>query len=51
MGTGCFMFYEEYNKPNANCHSLIELLYHMITWADFTKKQLEKDQNMDPAFF
>lgn len=30
-----------YIKPNNSEHSLIELLYHMITWADFCLKQLE----------
>jgi hypothetical protein len=28
-------------RPNDSAHSLIELLYHMITWADFCLKQLE----------
>ncbi len=31
-----------YKKPNANSHSLIELLYHMITWAEFCLKEVEK---------
>ena len=31
-----------YKKPNEKSHSLIELLYHMITWAEFTLKQMEK---------
>ena len=30
-----------HKKPNENSHSLIELLYHMITWAEFTLKSLE----------
>ncbi len=30
-------------KPNNSEHSLIELLYHMITWASFTLKRIEKD--------
>src|SRR6266404_3877012 len=29
-------------KPNENSHSLIELLFHMITWAEFTLRSLEK---------
>ena len=29
-----------YKKPNENSHSLIELLYHMNTWAEFTLKRL-----------
>ncbi|OSZ73803.1 hypothetical protein CAP36_17535 [Chitinophagaceae bacterium IBVUCB2] len=32
-----------FEKPAGAPHSLIELLYHMITWADFTLKRLEKD--------
>jgi uncharacterized damage-inducible protein DinB len=32
-----------FEKPNDAEHSLIDLLYHMITWADFTLKRLEKD--------
>jgi uncharacterized damage-inducible protein DinB len=38
-----------YLKPNNTEHSLIELLYHMITWADFTLKRLEKDKINDLA--
>jgi len=40
-----------YKKPNENSHSLIELLYHMNTWADFTLKRLEKDEEKDLAAF
>ncbi len=28
-----------YKKPNETSHSLIELLYHMNTWAEFTLNQ------------
>lgn len=38
-------------KPNAGSHSCIELLYHMITWAEFTLKRLEKDQINDLEAF
>ena len=31
-----------FTKPYETEHSLIELLYHMITWAAFTLKQMEK---------
>jgi uncharacterized damage-inducible protein DinB len=31
-----------HQKPNENSHSLIQLLYHMITWAEFTFKSIEK---------
>lgn len=40
-----------YKKPNENSHSLAELLYHMITWAEFTLKRLEKDEEKDLATF
>lgn len=36
-----------YVKPGTHVHSMIELLYHMITWAEFTQKRLEKDQHMN----
>ena len=40
-----------YQKPNDASHSMIELLYHTITWAEFTQHRLEKDQNMDLKAF
>jgi uncharacterized damage-inducible protein DinB len=40
-----------HKKPNKNSHSLIELLYHMITWAEFTLKRLEKNEEKDLAAF
>lgn len=36
-------------KPNNAEHSLLELLYHMITWADFTLKRIQKDKINDLA--
>jgi len=30
-----------FTRPNNREHSLIELLYHMITWAEFTLKSVE----------
>ena len=30
-------------KPASHPHSCIDLLYHMITWAEFTLKRVEKD--------
>ena len=38
-----------YKKLNENSWSLIELLYHMITWADFTLKRIEGDKKRDLA--
>src|SRR5260221_2970465 len=40
-----------YIKPNNTEHSLIELLYHMLTWAEFTLKRIEKDSIQDMAAF
>lgn len=31
-----------HQKPNENSHSLIQLLYHMITWAEFVLKSIVK---------
>jgi uncharacterized damage-inducible protein DinB len=31
-----------FKKPEEHSHSLIELLYHMITWAEFCLKSLEQ---------
>ncbi len=55
FGRAVFIILEEadakkvYIKPNNTEHSLIELLYHMITWADFTLKRIEKDKIKDLA--
>jgi uncharacterized damage-inducible protein DinB len=35
--------------PVPGAHSLVELLYHMITWAGFTLKRIERDQVNDMA--
>lgn len=40
-----------YTKPNNLSHSLIDLLYHMITWAEFTLKRLEEEKEPDMAAF
>ena len=31
-----------YTKPDENSHSLADLLYHLLTWAEFTLKSLER---------
>lgn len=37
-----------YHKPNGNSHSIADLLYHMITWAEFTQYRIErKPQDMN----
>ena len=38
-------------KPADNCHSLVELIYHMVTWADFTLKRIQKEPIKDMATF
>ena len=30
---------------------MLELLYHMLTWADFTLKRIERDKEMDMTAF
>lgn len=40
-----------YTKPAKNAHSLADLLYHMITWAEFTLKRLQGDQQFDNEWF
>lgn len=57
FGQSVFQILEEVDpkktaiKPNGTGHSLLELLYHMITWADFTLKRIEKNNKMDLATF
>ncbi|HEY0432690.1 MAG TPA: DinB family protein [Chitinophagaceae bacterium] len=36
-----------YDRPAENAHSLIELLYHMNTWAEFTLRRLSKIEEKD----
>ena len=36
-------------KPGNTAHSLIEIMYHMITWADFTLKRIQKVKINDLA--
>ncbi len=56
-GKSCMTLFNEidastvYQKPTEGSHSLIELLYHMVTWAEFTQHRLEKDKNMDMQTF
>lgn len=40
-----------YKRPNESSHSLIELIYHMNTWAEFVLKRLEKDDEKDMDAF
>ncbi len=36
-----------FKKPFPDAHSLVELLYHMNTWALFALKRLEKSNELD----
>lgn len=38
-------------KPHHNSHSMAELLYHMVTWAQFTHQRIEKEPITDMAAF
>ena len=38
-------------KPNETEHSMVELLYHMLTWTEFTLKRIENDKINDMAAF
>lgn len=38
-------------KPHQSGHSALELLYHMITWAEFALKRIEGDKEQDMAEF
>jgi len=38
-------------KPGGTEHSLLELLYHMITWAEFTLNRIQKDEKRDVKYF
>jgi uncharacterized damage-inducible protein DinB len=38
-------------KPNHSEHSLIDLLYHMNTWAEFTLRRIQDDKEQDMAVF
>ena len=40
-----------YKKPNDESHSLIELIYHMINWAEFTLRRIEGEDDADIAEF
>jgi uncharacterized damage-inducible protein DinB len=57
FGRAVFILLEEvdpkkvYTRPNDTEHSMIELLYHMITWVDFTLKRVENDKTNDLAAY
>ena len=39
-----------HSKPNAGSHSLIELLWHMVTWAQFTLSRIDESSATTLAF-
>ncbi len=40
-----------FRKPAPGAHSLADLLYHMLTWADFTLQRIQKQKITDMATF
>jgi uncharacterized damage-inducible protein DinB len=40
-----------YKRPAGNSHSLADIVYHMITWASFTEKRLQRNREEDMAAF
>ena len=40
-----------HKKPGGKGHSIIELLYHMLNWADFTLSRLKKNPELNPVDF
>ena len=37
--------------PSKNSHSIAELVYHMVTWRDFTISRLRPEEGKDTAYF
>lgn len=40
-----------YKKPNGNGHSLIELLYHTLTWAEFVLEAVKEKKEKGVDYF
>jgi hypothetical protein len=40
-----------YVRPGGQSHSLIELLYHMIIWTEFTRSLVQDQEATDVAYF
>ena len=38
-------------KPSQTVHSATELLYHIVTWSEFTLNRIEGKREQDPAIF
>jgi len=41
----------QYVQPSPDSHSLIDLLYHMVTWAEFAQKRIQKEPITDMEAF
>ncbi len=41
---------KQFIRPNGS-HSLLDLLYHMVTWAEFAQKRIEKEPITDMEAF
>ncbi len=39
-----------FKKPNEDAHSLIDLMYHMITWAEFCLHRLQGSEGYDKTW-
>jgi uncharacterized damage-inducible protein DinB len=40
-----------FKKPTKDSHSLMDLLYHMLTWTEFTLKRIQKEPEPDLKAF
>jgi len=38
-------------KPSSTSHSIAELVYHMVTWRDFTISRLRPDEGKDVSYY
>jgi uncharacterized damage-inducible protein DinB len=38
-------------KPNAESHSIAELVYHLVTWREFTISRLQPQEGKDTHYF
>lgn len=38
-------------KPSDGSHSIAELVYHMVTWRDFTVSRLQPEEGKSSAYF
>jgi hypothetical protein len=40
-----------FTRPSENTHSQIEILYHMLTWAEFALARIRNDDTQDLPYF